>query len=309
MSERRDSVTLQFIIIIVLIALGYFLKRMNFFKANDSQVLATLVINVTLPSLVIVNLNSADLDISLSILPIKMILYGVIAKGIMLWLFMKHNKQVRGTMGMMIASLNIGIFAYPLVEAIWPDKGLIYFGMADIGGAIVMFGITYLVGSHYSSNGQPFSFKQLVISLVKSVPLVTYVVMFILNMCNIHLPSAMIQFFDVLGKANMPLSMILLGLMLNFNIEKHFLPLAWKYILCHYALGVIAGLLIHFFLPVSDPMIKSTLQVAWLLPVGVAIIPYALQFRYKTLPLIGMASNSTILISIIILYLYQAIAV
>lgn len=210
---------------------------------------------------------------------------------------------------MMIASLNIGIFAYPLVEAIWPDKGLIYFGMADIGGAIVMFGITYLVGSHYSSNGQPFSFKQLVISLVKSVPLVTYVVMFILNMCNIHLPSAMIQFFDVLGKANMPLSMILLGLMLNFNIEKHFLPLAWKYILCHYALGVIAGLLIHFFLPVSDPMIKSTLQVAWLLPVGVAIIPYALQFRYKTLPLIGMASNSTILISIIILYLYQAIAV
>ncbi|MEJ7480405.1 AEC family transporter, partial [Staphylococcus pasteuri] len=84
----------------VLIALGYFLKRMNFFKANDSQVLATLVINVTLPSLVIVNLNSADLDISLSILPIMMILYGVIAKGIMLWLFMKHNKQVRGTMGM-----------------------------------------------------------------------------------------------------------------------------------------------------------------------------------------------------------------
>ena len=56
-------------------------------------------------------------------------------------------------------------------------------------------------------------------------------------------------------------------------------------------------------------MIKTTLQVAWLLPVGVAIIPYSIQFKYKTLPLVGMVSNLTILISIIILYVYQALFV
>ena len=27
---------------------------------------------------------------------------------------------------------------------------MIYFGMADIGGAIIMFGVTYFVGSYYS---------------------------------------------------------------------------------------------------------------------------------------------------------------
>lgn len=53
--------TEQFVIIILLIALGYFLKRMNYLKATDSQVLSTLVLNVTLPSLVIVNLNSAKI--------------------------------------------------------------------------------------------------------------------------------------------------------------------------------------------------------------------------------------------------------
>ncbi|MCU5745167.1 AEC family transporter [Staphylococcus sp. SQ8-PEA] len=301
--------TLQFIIIIILIALGYILKRLNYFKANDSQVFATLVLNVTLPSLVIVNLNHANLDFSLSILPIMMIVYGVVAKVIVVWLFRKHNRHIRGSLGMMTAALNIGVFAYPLVEAIWPNTGLIYFGMADIGGAIVMFGISYFVGSHFSNHGQPFSFKFLGKSLLKSVPLVTYIVMFTLNICNLHLPHPIIQFFDVLSKANLPLSMILLGLMLNFNIEKHFLPLALKYILCHYSIGAVAGLLIHFFLPVNDPMIKSTLQVAWLLPVGVAIVPYAIQFRYKTLPLIGMATNSTILISIVILYIYQAVVV
>uniref|UniRef100_UPI0037DA7050 AEC family transporter n=1 Tax=Staphylococcus epidermidis TaxID=1282 RepID=UPI0037DA7050 len=56
--------TEQFIIIILLIALGYLLKRINFIKSADSQVLSTLVLNVTLPSLVILNLNSANLDLS-----------------------------------------------------------------------------------------------------------------------------------------------------------------------------------------------------------------------------------------------------
>ena len=282
--KEGTIVTEQFIMIILLIALGYLLKRINFLKAADSQVLSTLVLNVTLPSLVIVNLNSAELDFSFSILPIMMIVYGVLAKFTVLWLFNKHNNHIKGTVGMMTASLNIGLFAYPLVDTIWPKNGMIYFGMADIGGAIIMFGVTYFVGSY-----------------------VTYIVMFTLNMLNIHLPKVSIDFFTIISKANMPLSMILLGVMLNFKIERHFLPIAVKYLLAHYGLGLLAGLLVHFFLPVSDNMIKTTLLIAWLLPVGVAIIPYSIQFKYKTLPLVGMVTNISIILSIIILYVYQAI--
>lgn len=300
--------TEQFIIIILLIALGYLLKRINFIKSADSQVLSTLVLNVTLPSLVIVNLNSANLDLSFSILPIMMLIYGILAKVIMVALFRKYDNHVKGSVGMMAASLNIGLFAYPLVETIWPENGMIYFGMADIGGAIIMFGVTYFVGSYYSEGSDQFNFKFLGKKLISSVPLVTYIVMFILNMANIHLPKASIDFFTIISKANMPLSMILLGIMLSFRIEKQFLPIAVKYLIVHYGLGCIAGLLVHFFLPTSDDMIKTTLLITWLLPVGVAIIPYSIQFKYKTLPLVGMVTNISIVISIII-YIYQAIFV
>lgn len=301
--------TEQFIIIILLIALGYLLKRINFIKSADSQVLSTLVLNVTLPSLVIVNLNSANLDLSFSILPIMMLIYGILAKVIMVALFRKYDNHVKGSVGMMAASLNIGLFAYPLVETIWPKNGMIYFGMADIGGAIIMFGVTYFVGSYYSEESDQFNFKFLGKKLISSVPLVTYIVMFILNMANIHLPKASIDFFTIISKANMPLSMILLGIMLSFRIEKQFLPIAVKYLIVHYGLGCIAGLLVHFFLPTSDDMIKTTLLITWLLPVGVAIIPYSIQFKYKTLPLVGMVTNISIVISIIIIYIYQAIFV
>lgn len=72
-----------------------FIETYKLLKAADSQVLSTLVLNVTLPSLVIVNLNSAELDFSFSILPIMMIVYGVLAKFTVLWLFNKHNNHIK----------------------------------------------------------------------------------------------------------------------------------------------------------------------------------------------------------------------
>ena len=301
--------TEQFVMIILLIALGYFLKRINYLKATDSQVLSTLVLNVTLPSLVIVNLNSADLNMSFSILPIMMIVYGIVAKIIVIWFFRKYSNQMRGSVGMMTGSMNIGLFAYPLVNAIWPEKGMVYFGMADIGGAMIMFGLTYFVGSYFSEGGDQFNFKFLGKKLIQPVPLVTYIVMFTLNMSNIHIWKPAIDFFSILSKANMPLSMILLGVMLSFSIDREYLPVTIKYLCLHYGLAIVAGTLVHFFLPVSDPMIKTTLLITWLLPVGVAIIPYSIQFKYKTLPFVGMVTNLTIIISIVILYVYQALFV
>lgn len=301
--------TEQFVMIILLIALGYFLKRINYLKATDSQVLSTLVLNVTLPSLVIVNLNSADLNMSFSILPIMMIVYGIVAKIIVIWFFRKYSNQMRGSVGMMTGSMNIGLFAYPLVNAIWPEKGMVYFGMADIGGAMIMFGLTYFVGSYFSEGEDQFNFKLLGKKLIQSVPLVTYIVMFTLNMSNIHIWKPAIDFFSILSKANMPLSMILLGVMLSFSIDREYLPVTIKYLCLHYGLAIVAGTLVHFFLPVSDPMIKTTLLITWLLPVGVAIIPYSIQFKYKTLPFVGMVTNLTIIISIVILYVYQALFV
>ena len=301
--------TEQFVMIILLIALGYFLKRINYLKATDSQVLSTLVLNVTLPSLVIVNLNSADLNMSFSILPIMMIVYGIVAKIIVIWFFRKYSNQMRGSVGMMTGSMNIGLFAYPLVNAIWPEKGMVYFGMADIGGAMIMFGLTYFVGSYFSEGEDQFNFKFLGKKLIQSVPLVTYIVMFTLNMSNIHIWKPAIDFFSILSKANMPLSMILLGVMLSFSIDREYLPVTIKYLCLHYGLAIVAGTLVHFFLPVSDPMIKTTLLITWLLPVGVAIIPYSIQFKYKTLPFVGMVTDLTIIISIVILYVYQALFV
>ena len=58
-------------------------------------------------------------------------------------------------------------------------------------------------------------------------------------MSHIHIWQPAIDFFSVLSK-NMPLSMILLGVMLNFSIEREYLPVTIKYLCLHYGLGMLA---------------------------------------------------------------------
>src|SRR5699024_12211651 len=94
----------------------------------------------------------------------------------------------------------------------------------------------------------------------------TYIIMFILNILNIQIPGKAINFFEIISNANMPLSMILLGLFLNFKIEKAYLPIVVKYLLFHYGFGLLMGLLVHFFLPVFVPMFKTTLLIDCFFP-------------------------------------------
>lgn len=123
----------SFIMIIALIMLGYILKKLKYLK-EDGSVLAVLVMNLTLSSFVIVNLSGVEIDASLIMLPIIMIIYAVIAKFLAILLFLKYNNQIRGSVGMMASAFNIGLFAYPLVEQ--------------------MFGVTYFVGSYFSEGGE-----------------------------------------------------------------------------------------------------------------------------------------------------------
>lgn len=108
------------------------------------------MLNVILFLFVIVNLNSVKLDVFFLILFIMMIIYGIVVKIIVIWFFRKYDNYMCGFVGMMIGFMNIGLFVYLLVEVIWLFKGMIYFGMVDIGGVIIMFGIIYFVGSYFS---------------------------------------------------------------------------------------------------------------------------------------------------------------
>ncbi|MFK4997970.1 hypothetical protein ACI2OX_12745 [Bacillus sp. N9] len=51
-------------------------------------------------------------------------------------------------------------------------------------------------------------------------------------------------------------------------------------------------------------MFKYAVLIGLLLPVGLSGLPFAVEFKYDTLRLVGILSNVTIVVSMIILYLF-----
>ncbi len=292
---------MQFLYCILIISLGYILKRGNIIKEKDGEGLSRIIFNLTLPSIIIVTFSDITLESSLFLLIFIGFLYGVLIGFFGLFVFRKKQRNIKGMLGMMVPGLNIGLFAYPLVEAIFGKEGITYFGMLDVGNAFIVFGLSYLIGSFYSKEDVKLDFKTVVTKMSKSIPLMTYIIVVIINLIGLTLPSVIVDVADIISGANMPLSLLLLGIYLNFSFEKSYVKLMLQYLGLRYGVGLLLGVLCFFVFP-FDEMFKYTVLLGFLLPTSMSVLPYSVEFEYNQ-KFVGTLSNLTIIISFILLWL------
>ncbi|MGQ4667938.1 AEC family transporter [Metabacillus halosaccharovorans] len=296
-----DSFNMQFLYCILIISLGYILKRGNIIKEKDGEGLSRIIFNLTLPSIIIVTFSDITLESSLFLLIFIGFLYGVLIGFFGLFVFRKKQRNIKGMLGMMVPGLNIGLFAYPLVEAIFGKEGITYFGMLDVGNAFIVFGLSYLIGSFYSKEDVKLDFKTVVTKMSKSIPLMTYIIVVIINLIGLTLPSVIVDVADIISGANMPLSLLLLGIYLNFSFDKSYVKLMLQYLGLRYGVGLLLGVLCFFVFP-FDEMFKYTVLLGFLLPTSMSVLPYSVEFEYNQ-KFVGTLSNLTIIISFILLWL------
>ena len=290
----------QFIFSIIIISLGYLLKRCNIIKESDGEAISRIVFNLTLPCLIMISFHNIKIDFSLIFMMINGFIYGVFLAFLGFLAFKKEKRKVKGMMMMIVPGFNIGLFAYPLVEGIWGQEGIKYFGMFDMGNAFIVFGLTYLIGSFYSSDQNTFEYKQVFVKMSRSIPLLTYLFTCAISILGLQLPTVVLDVAGVISKANMPLSLVLLGIFLNFSIDKGYFKKILKYLTLRYVVGLSIGLFVFFFSP-FDNMFRYTILIALILPMSFSAIVYAVQFNYDK-KLIGTVSNLTILISFVLLW-------
>ncbi len=200
---------------------------------------------------------------------------------------------------------NIGLFAYPLIGGIYGSEGLKYIAMFDIGNAFVIFGLCYVIAVKFSPTEARVDAKHIVKKLVTLIPLMSYVVAIAVNLSGGAFPEFVAGIFSFVGKANGPIVLVLLGIYLNFSFEKGH----WKYIFkvlgIRYAAGLAVGLVLFFLLPFAL-LFRLILLVALILPIGMAVVPYAVQFNYER-HLTGALVNLTIIASFGLIWLILAL--
>ncbi|MFJ5762429.1 AEC family transporter [Neobacillus sp. NPDC093182] len=295
----------EFLYIIMIIAFGYLLKRFNILQEKDGEVISKIIFKITLPALVLVTFDSVKIETSLILLPVIVLVYGIITACLGLFVFKNEERELKGSLLMLSSGFNVGLFAFPLVYAIWGIDGLTYFSMFDVGASFVVFGICFIFGSYFSEEGLRLNPMEILKKLGKSIPLMTYLIASILNLIHIQLPDIIINVASKISGANMPLSLLLLGLFLNFKFEKQFIKPMMKFLAFRYGLGLIVGLVLYFILP-FEIMFRYTILIGLLLPVAASALTFAVEFKYSTnsTRFIATMSNITILVSIVILYIF-----
>lgn len=285
----------QFLLAIIIIAIGYILKKFNIITEQDGEGLSRIIFNITLPALIIVSFTDITIEPSLFLLIIFGFVYGLMMAFLGIYLFRKADQSIRGMQTMLISGFNVGLFAYPLVGGIWGKQGIQYFGMFDVGNAMIIFGVVYLIGSYYSTEDAELKIGVILKKLSRSIPLMTYVIVCILAIIGFKLPSFIIDVSEVISVANMPLSFLLLGIYLSFSLDKVYVRKVIHVLSLRYVIGLVVGIALFFILPLNE-MFKYTILLGLILPIPLSALPYAVEFDYDR-KFVGTVSNLTILIS------------
>ena len=87
------NVNLQFFISLIIIFLGYGLKKIKILKQSDGEAIGRIILNVTLPGLILNTLPNIVINTELSLLPFLDLFFAGLAFGISFLFFEKPPKR------------------------------------------------------------------------------------------------------------------------------------------------------------------------------------------------------------------------
>ncbi|SHF21345.1 hypothetical protein SAMN02746064_02144 [Alkalibacter saccharofermentans DSM 14828] len=230
--------------------------------------------------------------------------FGAIMTIIAIILGKNKYREEKGIYAITVPGFNIGLFAYPLVQTIWGLSGMIYIIMFDVGNAFIVFGSSYFLAKYYKEGDAKFSIGFLAKILGKSVPFMSYMIGVAMSLSGLRFPSMAMGVIDVLAGANMPLALLLLGIVIQLRIEAKDLRTVGKIILTRYTVGALFGVLLYLMLP-YNPVLSPMFLIMFVLPISMSSLPYSVQFNYDV-KLVGTANNMTIILSFFIIWAISA---
>ena len=296
-----SEVNYKMAISILIILIGYMAKRFKIVSYKDGEALARVIFNFILPAIIINAFTGITIDGSLMLLSFIGIAFGVLMLVLGNFFFKKEDRRMKGMLIMPLVGLNIGLFAYPLVEVIFGQEAIKYYGMIDIGNAFSIFIICYLVAGFYADDGSGFEIKAVALQISRSIPLIAYVLTLVLCLLKISYPRPVLDLASIFSDASQSLSLLTLGIFLTFKFEKEYVNKMCKVLIVKYAVGLGLGIAFFLILPFND-MFNRSIMISLTLPSSLSILPFSVEHRYDT-KFVGSIATMTIVISIILMWI------
>ncbi len=286
---------------VIIIILGYLLKRFHVFGQNDYKVMTTIAVNVTLPAAVITSFAKFERDDSLFLLAVLgfglnfvMIFFGFLAS-------LRKDKKERAFYMMCCPGYNIGSFTLPFVQNFFGAFGVVATCMFDVGNSLMCSGGSYTIASAAigGENGERMGIKAILKRLFTSVPFVTYLLMLILTLIQVKIPEPVVTLSSTIAAANGFAAMMMIGMMFKIELKKSYLKAVGITLLIRYLSAGALSAIFYFCTPFSL-QIRQVLAIVVFAPVS-ALAP-AFTEKLKGDPgLASFAGSISIVISIAIM--------
>lgn len=289
------AVLLNSLGLFVIILIGYLTKRLNLLMKADGSMISKIVVNVTLPAAIIVNLQSLEVRNQLLLLIIAGLMLNLVMIVIGHSLSRKQEQVEQEFLMYSVSGYNIGNFAIPFVQSFMP-LAIPILSFFDIGNSIMLAGGSNVVieGLNGNAEDRP-SAKKVFSRLFRSVPFLCYLIMLVLRMLKIDLPEAIFQIAQPIANANTFLSMFMIGLFLELRLPKKDLELVCRVLAIKYGVGLLLTAL--FMLLPLPAMIKIVLCLVSVGPIPTFNVINSVAAGMRA-EVVGFTSSLSFLISL-----------
>lgn len=281
----------------LIIFLGYFFKAKHILEKEDGNKIAKIVLNITLPCALISSVSELEVGATMVLLILAGISFNVLMLIVGYLMARKREKEVTAAHMLNASGYNIGNFAIPFAQYFYPGAGISYISMFDIGNAFMGLGLTYSIASNVVNAKKGFNIKEFIKKLFSSIPFVTYMFIFIISILHIEIPKFIQDVTLRLGNANTFLSMFMVGLLLDFKIDRSEIKDVFNIIITRNVIAIILALCVWFYIPI--PELPKKMLIICLFAPATSVSPiFSLKCGYKK-DMPAMVGSISILLSII----------
>ena len=254
---------------VAIILLGYFLKKIGFFKQEDSTILSRITIRITLPAAIITSFAGKQIDMALLSLVLLAFGCGMLYIAVGFFLNRKKTKDDRAFAMLNLPGYNIGTFVIPFAQSFLGPMGVVATSLFDTGNAVICLGGAFSVASMVK-DGSGFSVKRIGKALARSVPFVTYVLMLLLNLVHLPVPGFILSCAGIIANANAFMAMLMIGVGFKLEGDRSQIRTIVRMLSIRYGIATVLALIFYFVLP-FELEIRQALVILAFSPIGSAV--------------------------------------
>lgn len=220
------SIVNQISILFFIIGIGFIVGKLKIITNELNVGLSKVLLNVTLPFLIISAFNfdfSKDmLKTSGIILIISVLVHGGLAL-ISLLLYRKEEKSIKTILRFITIFSNCGFIGYPVAGSIYGSEGVFYTAIYNVGYNLFVWTLGILMFQEEKEKGL---YKKIFLN----PGIISVIIGMILFIFSIKLPYFILQTIDLIGGITIPLSMLIVGISIcSVNLKSAFREIKYYY--------------------------------------------------------------------------------